>query len=296
MELSANLIQEIKRGNVVLFLGAGASMGSQDNSGKGMLGVRQLIDELSDRFLGGEEKSSTLASVSELAMSEADKTSVQIFIKQLFEHFNPAEFHLKIPLFRWKSIYTTNYDLLIEKAYAQVEDAPKKLVPIYSSTDRVDSLIVSDNDLPYVKLHGCINKIDEHDPPLILTTDQYVTHREKRASLFERLKTLGSSSTILFIGHSLEDSDIRQILQEVNSITTSRPRYYALILDYSEMLGRLWEGKKVSLMKGTFKEFLDSLVEDCGRIKPNFSVVIRRSVYFNFRLTLNCRCQRPGQF
>jgi hypothetical protein len=181
MEISANLVQEIKRGNVVLFLGAGASMGAEDSDGNGMFGVQQLINELSDRFLGGEEKNSTLATVSELAMSEADQTSVQIFIKQLFENFSPSDFHLKVPLFRWKSIYTTNYDLIIEKAYAQVKDAPKKLVPIYKSSDRVDSLIVSENDLPYVKLHGCINKIDEYDPPLILTIDQYVTHREKRS-------------------------------------------------------------------------------------------------------------------
>ncbi|WP_339771497.1 hypothetical protein [uncultured Paraglaciecola sp.] len=36
MEISANLVQEIKRGNVVLFLGAGASMGAEDSDGNGM--------------------------------------------------------------------------------------------------------------------------------------------------------------------------------------------------------------------------------------------------------------------
>ena len=58
-EISANLIQEIKRGNVVLFLGAGASMEAQDANGNKMYGVKQLIEKLSDRFWGGEGKSSS---------------------------------------------------------------------------------------------------------------------------------------------------------------------------------------------------------------------------------------------
>ncbi|MEL0637393.1 SIR2 family protein [Marinomonas sp. TI.3.20] len=161
MKISPSLVEEIKRENVVLFLGAGASMGATDCAGNAMYGVSSLIEKLSDRFLGGEAKSFSLATVSELAMSEHDPIAVQIFIKKLFEDFEPADFHLKISLFRWKSIYSTNYDLIIEKAYSKVGDAPKKLVPIYSSTDRIDSLIATSSDLPYVKLHGCITKISE---------------------------------------------------------------------------------------------------------------------------------------
>ena len=269
-EISANLIQEIKRGNVVLFLGAGASMEAQDANGNKMYGVKQLIEKLSDRFLGGEGKSSSLASVAELAESESDLVGVQIFLKQLFETFEPAEFHLKIPLYRWKAIFSTNYDLIVEKAYASVKNKPKNLVPIYSSSDRMDSLIATSQDLPYIKLHGCINKIGEYDPPLILTVDQYVSHRSKREVLFERLKSLGASNTLLFIGHSLEDSDIRQILHEVNSITSSRPRYYALVLDYTSMQSRLWEGKKVSLMKGTFESFLNKLDEEVSEVERTY--------------------------
>ena len=134
----------------------------------------------------------------------------------------------------------------------------------------MDSLIATSQDLPYIKLHGCINKIGEYDPPLILTVDQYVSHRSKREVLFERLKSLGASNTLLFIGHSLEDSDIRQILHEVNSITSSRPRYYALVLDYTSMQSRLWEGKKVSLMKGTFESFLNKLDEEVSEVERTY--------------------------
>src|ERR1039458_4235879 len=32
--------------------------------------------------------------------------------------FEPADFHLFIPQFRWRAIATTNFDLIVERAYA----------------------------------------------------------------------------------------------------------------------------------------------------------------------------------
>lgn len=52
MDIPDNLINEIKRGRVVLFLGAGASMGSISKSGKEMFSANALRDELCERFLG----------------------------------------------------------------------------------------------------------------------------------------------------------------------------------------------------------------------------------------------------
>ena len=293
MELPANLVQEVKRGNVVLFLGAGAAMGSQSQCGKNMLGVRELINELSDRFLGGNTEDYSLASASELAISESDLVSVQSFISELFEIYCPANFHMKIPLFKWKSIYTTNYDLLIERSYLPENKPLQILVPIYSSKDRVDSLIKSENHLPYVKLHGCITKVDELSPPLILTIDQYVTHREQREALFERFKHLGSSNTVIFVGHSLEDPDVRQILHEIGQMTSSRPRFYAVMPHFSDMQGRLWEGKKVTLLKGTFEDFLSSLEESISLVERTIVIkergheVERRFISNDFELTPN---------
>lgn len=266
-----NLIQEIKRGNVVLFLGSGASFGSVNRIGEGIPMVPKLKEMLSVEFLGGAEQDSDLATVAELSASESDLITTQIFVKKIFDDYEPADFHYKIPLFNWKSIYSTNYDLIIEGVYRHANDPSKKLVPIISSRDRVDALITSEADLPYVKLHGCIQHIGENDPPLILSVDQYVTHRQQRETLFERLKQLGTSYTILFVGHSLQDPDIRQVLHEIESITSSRPRYYALMKDFSDMHARLWEGKRVTLIKGTFSDFLSSLEGQISEVERAFS-------------------------
>ena len=286
MDLPANLVQEVKRGNAILFLGAGAAMGANSESGEPMLGVTQLINELSVRFLGGDAQKSSLASVAELAISESDLVTVQHFLCELFEVYQPADFHFKIPLFKWKSIYTTNYDLIVERAYSNMKSSPKNLVPIYSSRDRIDSLIKSETDLPYVKLHGCISKTDEMSPPLILTVDQYVTHRKLRETLFERFRNQGSSTTVIFVGHSLEDSDIRQALHEIGQLTNSRPRFYAVMPNFSSMESRLWEGKRVTLLKGNFEKFLSTLEEEITGLERTF-VPMERSHEIERRFTSN---------
>lgn len=260
MEIPDNLIHEIKRGQVVLFLGAGASMGSKTKSGaKKMYSADALRDELCDRFLGGKDKHLPLASVSELSISESDKVSVQQFVKELFIDFRPCEFHKKLPKYRWSTIFTTNYDRLIELSYDGYEDTCQRLVPIIRTSDRMDSMVKPPEDLAYIKLHGCISHINDEDPDLILTPDQYVTHRKKRSTLFERLKALGTSHTILFVGHSLEDSDIRTALADIQDLAESRPRYYALMLNFNERQSRLWESKRITLIDGTFEQFMNTL-------------------------------------
>lgn len=181
-----HVIDEVKRGNAALFLGAGASMGATTTGGNTMPATHELGVLLSSRFLGGEHSEKDLSMIAEPAIPETDLISVQLFLKEFFKPFQPASFHHKIASFKWRSIYTTNYDLIIEQVYRVSKFNIQELIPIYSSTDRVESSIKSEKQLPFVKSHDCITKIDD-PPPLILSLDQYVTHRDSRESLFNRL-------------------------------------------------------------------------------------------------------------
>ena len=106
-------IDEVKRGNAVLFLGAEASMGATTAGGNTMPAAHELGVLLSSRFLGGQHSEKDLSIIAGLAISEAALISVQLLLKELFEPFQPASFHHKIASFKWRSIYTTNYVLII---------------------------------------------------------------------------------------------------------------------------------------------------------------------------------------
>src|SRR3989442_830537 len=133
--IPASLLDGIRSGQVVLFLGAGASWGAVSDNGTKIPTGLALAEALSKRFLGGEDADRPLAVVAELAVSENDLLTVQSFIHELFSHFHPAAFHKLISTFRWSAIVTTNYDLIVEEAYA-VKGAIQKPIPFIRNTDR----------------------------------------------------------------------------------------------------------------------------------------------------------------
>src|SRR5262249_1665806 len=149
---------------------------------------KKLGEMLSDRFLGGAYKDYPLNQISELAISESDLTTVQEYIREIFEGFEPTEAHKLMTTFRWDSIATTNYDLLIEKAYSRNKDAVQVAVPFIENGDRVEDKMRDQRAMMLLKLHGCITRTANATCPLILTTDQYIDYLSGRDRIFDHLK------------------------------------------------------------------------------------------------------------
>lgn len=258
IDIPKSLLDQIREGNVVLFLGAGALRGALHKEGKEAPNGIQLAKLIADEFLD-DKIDSSLQLISEIAMSETGLYRVQKFIADYFDGFEPNDFHEKIPLFRWRTIVTTNYDLVIEKAYSKSTN-PKQTCVKFIRDERISDKMQTINDLPLIKLHGCITTINDPDLPLILTTDQYVTHKKNRVRLFERINDLAKQHTFLFVGHSLEDSDIREILLNLGNDLTARIRSYIVAPDVVPALERFWGTKKISTINCTFADFINDLV------------------------------------
>jgi hypothetical protein len=101
MEIPPFLISEINNGNAVLMLGAGASREAVAPSGQHPPMGAKLAEMLSDKFLGGEFRTSPLNVVSRYAMSESSLLRVQEYIRTLFEPFAPTESHKTLATFCW---------------------------------------------------------------------------------------------------------------------------------------------------------------------------------------------------
>ena len=71
-KLPANLLDAVRNGSAILFLGAGASFGATHPRNEQMPDGNRLRDLLSDRFLSGLLKDRSLAEVSEYAVNETD--------------------------------------------------------------------------------------------------------------------------------------------------------------------------------------------------------------------------------
>ena len=258
VELPTNLLHAVRDGDVVLVLGAGASIGATGPNGETSPTGPKLARMIADRFLPGEFADESLAVVSELAVSESDLRTVQDFVASIFEPLQPAAFHLLLSEFKWAALATTNFDLVVERAYSQSRRSAQDVVPFLKDGDRVASKLRDPRGLMYLKLHGCITNTADTQVPLILSVDQYVTHRVGRQRLFNHLIEKAHELPLVFVGHSLRDPDIRGLLLELGS-PDSRPLFYAVAPNVTSTERRFWEHRRVAPLDGTFEEFLTSL-------------------------------------
>ena len=126
----------------------------------------------------------------------------------------------------------------------------------------------------YIKLHGCINCIEDADIPLILSTAQYVRHTKHRDRLFDQFKGWGRELTIIFCGYSLADPNIQTILFDLFDDAISRPRYYAVLPDLDEIEKRYWESHRITVIDSTFSDFMEELSNSI----PEFSRSIPKGI------------------
>jgi hypothetical protein len=267
MQIPPILLDQIRNAQVVLFLGAGASRDALHKEHKQPPIGQQLADLLADKFLGKEFKGRPLAQVAELAISESNLTTVQEFIADIYRDFYPNTFHRLIPRISWKAIATTNYDLIVERAYGEVSNRLQQAVVFKKNGEHIEHRMQDSSHIPYLKLHGCITDIHDDRIPLILTPDQYVTHRKNRSRLFERLQSLSYEHPILFVGYSIADSDMRAILLELGELGDAKPRSYLLNPTLTPAEIRLWGTRKLDCLLGTFKEFLEEIDAKLGSLR-----------------------------
>jgi cold shock CspA family protein len=267
VQLPHSLIQDIRDGNAVLVLGAGASLEAQDSAGRRPPSGWQLARGIAKQFLGDGYDDYPLNEIAELAINEASLPRVQDFIVEQFRDIPPSPTHLELATFRWRGVATTNYDDLLEQAYATCKSPAQNLIPFRENGERIDLKLRQANALAYLKLHGCVSQPHREDLPFILTIDQYIEHRRNRSRLFAMLKEWATEYSLLFVGYTLKDSTLRTVLLELTNSLAARERFYMVLPSFTDAEKRLWESKRVTPLEGTASDLASAL---CTSIQDTF--------------------------
>ena len=258
VKLPQNLVDAVREQRAVLFLGSGASLGSRNASGNVMPGAKSLTKALSDTFLSSRSAKEDLMVAAELAMSEAGTSKVNQWILELFESFEPTDAHLKLPWFRWKALATTNYDLLVEKAYDQSADGAQALVVRYKDPQPFGSMMdAQTHPLPFLKLHGCARHAHDAEVPLVLTPTSYNNHEANRTHLYGQLEGWAAEYTVIYCGQSLSDLHIRRLSQEGNR--SARPFHFLVSPDLDDVKTRFWAEYRIEGVQATFSDLMNAL-------------------------------------
>ena len=109
------MVDKISAGQCILFVGAGLTQTCEDDNGNKGPSAFELARLLSTRFLGQNEVQDNLALAADYALAFHNKYDIDSFIRRQLIDLKPSPAALNIPRISWKAIYTTNYDIVIEK-------------------------------------------------------------------------------------------------------------------------------------------------------------------------------------
>ncbi len=175
----ADLAASIEPAKTVLLFGSGSSVPS------GAPSTAKIIKRIADTFKLPAD-GYTLRELSSLAEDRLGGRPKMIAqLRAICADLQPTGGLRNLPLYEWKSIFTTNYDTLIETSY----ELRGKRARVYSSNfDFQADLEIADIEL--FKFHGTIDKdvVDGHNSRITITDGDYDQTEQYREYLYDRLR------------------------------------------------------------------------------------------------------------
>jgi hypothetical protein len=225
-EIPEFLVDSVRRREVILFAGGGISQNL------GLPDFNELISYLAEQLgmTGGDFSLNDYPVVAEAYVQTSGKMGALRSWMDTTWHptiidVSKSAVHNLIVDLNFSTIYTTNYDRWLEKAF---DGQGKKYLKI---TNVADLTHPRDDSTEIIKFHGDF----EDDDSLVLTEASYFRRMSFETPLDIRLRADSLARPLLFVGYSLQDMNTRyllfrlQELWEQSKCAGRRPMSYVLM-------------------------------------------------------------------
>ena len=286
-DLPPGLVVAVQNQRVVMFLGAGASLEARGPNNAKPPSAGDLRTALARHFFDDPLDNYDLMSVASMAIQQAGQGAVFERVRALLEPFNPSPAHQLLPRFHWRQIATTNYDLLIERAYASCANPVQEIVPLVKNSEPVlERRQAAKNPVELLKLHGCLAHLHDEAVPLVLSHEHYSLYERNRNRLFDRLRDHAHESTFVFCGYGLGDSHIRDIIHRLEAGGIKRPAWYVVTPKMMHIEAAYWATQNIHVIPATFGVFmsaLDAAIPEMFRAVPPGVGISQLPIQTHFR-------------
>ncbi len=205
MDFPRELREQFTRGNGVLFVGAGLSMGAGLPGWIGL--VRPLAQAIG--YPLPEDKFITTDHLLSAAQFYEDKHGRNSLIRYLIDKLDlrvqPTTVHQLIASLPVQIIFTTNYDNLIERA---LDEAGKRANVVVSEPELA---FWSEDCVQVVKLCGSLGRPES----ICIAQGDFNTYFATHSQLAQTLRTILQTKTALFLGYGLHDPFFNQIWDHI---------------------------------------------------------------------------------
>ena len=252
------LTEAIRNREVILFVGAGVSMNL------GLPSWEDLIGKLARDL--GYEKEVYQTMGDHLVLAEYYKLikgigSLRSWMDRKWHNteridIGASKIHELIVKLDFPIIYTTNYDRWLEFAYDRYEKDYVKIV------DVSDLRAISEHATQIIKFHGDF----DNDDSIVLTESSFFERLDFETPLDIKLRADVLGRSILFLGYSLSDINIRFLLHKLNrlweqaNIASAKPKSFMLLMKPNPVQERVLEHRGITTIISPYKEPKDGLI------------------------------------
>ena len=269
------ILREIVRNRkCILFAGAGLSAQAADEEGVHLPLWGDLLERMIDWCI--ENRVELGASKPELTdilkkkryltvaqeLQERLGSRIGDCLRQLLQvrKVRPSEAHRLIPNTEWVAVLTSNYDGLLEGAYALHSEGI--VPPIFTRNSTGQALNSLRNGQFFIfKVHGDINQPDS----IILGDRDYSKILYLEPGYRSFLETLFATYTVLFVGFSADDPDLTAVIERLSALYERSIGQHFLVVPEDAFSAierrRLLEDKRLDCITYKKDEFHSQVVE-----------------------------------
>ena len=246
------LIRRVRRNKVTLFIGSGFSIKA------GAPSVSELISKLiEDGDLTYDTTPKDL-SLRDVASDFVEKEGRHELMRCLVKHFSftptdTTDHVLLASIPHFKTIFTTNYDSLIEDAFSKGQCVVLTASQACSNSDCAPVNVY--------KIHGDLTTLSNTES-IIITNEDYENYfnKESLKGLWEDLRYAFRHSYVVFIGYSLADDNILDIIKSVrNDLSGNVKGMYLISPHIHEARKQQLQSYGITYIKLTGEQFLNKL-------------------------------------
>lgn len=232
------LVQAYRAGRCAILVGAGVSAGAGLPLWKGLL--EQMIDAgVGHRVIDGRKQTEYRALLDDpgqwLMVAGGLKDDLRIYFNDFVETAfikskpQPTDLHRAIVgLDRLQFVVTTNYDTLIERAYRSAGEEDVSVLTFKNAGELQRRL--AQREFFILKAHGDAAKVGDG---IVLTESDYRELLYRQRAYQSLLQAIFSMFTIVFVGASLVDPEIKLLLGFIADAFSpgSGPNHFALMVE-----------------------------------------------------------------
>jgi SIR2-like protein len=201
------LLDDIESGKCLPFVGAGFSLNARLPKGRVMPAWPELTAHIAS--VGRIALASGPAVASEFEKRFGRVQLIEAIRKALHADVaEPGDAHKAFAELPFDTIYTTNFDLLLEDAFTVIKRPFRSLVGELQMPFHGGPLTTS-----IVKMHGDLR----HEEHVVATADDYQKYLDAYPVIATHLSALLITRTAFFVGYSLSDPDFQHVRQVVRS-------------------------------------------------------------------------------